>query len=90
LVSSESPKFARIFGKKVLDDGIGQGEVTAGLCDNGVAGGDTAIGAAVNPASRLEGINKIFGTEILKPDNISKRIADQVSTMMSGRYYCTE
>lgn len=37
----------------------------------------TAVGATINVASRLEGINKFYGTEILVSDDVARRVGDQ-------------
>ncbi|MCB9030285.1 MAG: adenylate/guanylate cyclase domain-containing protein [Deltaproteobacteria bacterium] len=44
----------------------------------------TAIGDSVNLASRVEGINKYFGTTILITDSVKKEIGGAIATLPAG------
>ncbi|NMC63693.1 MAG: adenylate/guanylate cyclase domain-containing protein, partial [SAR324 cluster bacterium] len=45
----------------------------------------TAIGDSVNLASRLEGINKYFGTSILISENVVNDLSDQLNPLFLGK-----
>ena len=58
--------------------------VHRGECIVGNMGGDnrfdyTAIGDSVNLASRMEGVNKVYGTGILVSDTVAKAVAGKIN-----------
>ena len=66
-------------GKPVLYTRIGVhlGDVIVGNLGSSERLNYTAIGDAINIASRLEGINKIYGTQIIVSDSVYQQIKDQ-------------
>jgi adenylate cyclase len=66
-------------GKPVLYTRIGVhlGEAIVGNLGSSERLNYTAIGDPINIASRLEGINKIYGTQIIVSDSVYRQIKDQ-------------
>lgn len=60
--------------------GLHQGEAVVGNIGSRTRMDHTTIGACVNTASRLEGLNKAYGTRILISDVVRDRIADRFLT----------
>ncbi|WP_299444504.1 adenylate/guanylate cyclase domain-containing protein [uncultured Rhodospira sp.] len=70
LVANGYPPFRTRFGLHV-------GEAVVGNVGSSFRMDYSALGAAINIASRIEGLNKMFGTEILVSDAVAARVSDR-------------
>lgn len=65
--------------------GLHLGDAVVGFLGGGDRLQYTAIGGTVNLASRVEGLNKYYGTEILVTEPLAKRLDSRFLTRLVGR-----
>ena len=79
-VEKRSRHFEELYGVSVrIGVGIHHGNVVVGMIGAGDRQRMTAIGHAVNFASRIESANKKYGTELLISNEVYRRIADRIT-----------
>ncbi len=67
--------------------GVGMGQIVAGSLGSDVKEQYDILGAVVNQASRIEGITKVVGVQILVTENVAKSVdATQVMTRRVARF----
>ncbi len=83
-IAAESAKFAQrakaLYGSTIRTRiGINTGKVVVGMIGAKAHLSVTAIGDQVNLASRLEGLNRHYGTDVLISEETAKRLPDEFS-----------
>jgi adenylate cyclase len=79
-VEKRSRHFKELYGVSVrIGLGVDHGNVVVGTIGAGDRQRMTAIGDAVNFASRIESANKKYGTELLISNEVHRRIADRIT-----------
>ncbi|MGB6430807.1 MAG: adenylate/guanylate cyclase domain-containing protein [Candidatus Acidiferrales bacterium] len=76
-------------GKPHLDIGIGlnTGAASVGNMGSALRYGYTALGDTVNLASRLEGLNKDYGTHILVSETTFEQVTDETAAQADGAQF---
>ena len=79
-VQKRSKHFEELYGVSVrIGIGINYGNAVVGMIGAGDRQRMTAIGDAVNFASRIESANKKYGTELLISNEVHRSIADRIT-----------
>jgi adenylate cyclase len=79
-VAKKAPHFEELYGVSVrIGVGINYGNAVVGTVGAGARQRMTAIGDAVNFASRIESANKTYNTALLISNEVHRQIADRIT-----------